>query len=332
MSPLRVGILGAAGIAPASMIRPARRRDDVEVVAVAASSADRAAAFARRHGIDRSYGSYDALLADPAIDLVYVALPPVSHPPWSIAALRAGKHVLCEKPFALDADQARTMNAVAADTGMRLVEAFHDRYHPLSARISELAALVGPVRDAAATFTAPVPFDPDELRHSPGLGGGALMDLGCYPVHWLRTLFGDEPVVIEASARPNPLGVDESITARLGFAGATARLSASLAADLPFEARLAFEGDRGRVEVDNPLFPAQGHSIRSRVDGVDRVETVAGQETYDHQLAAVVAALADGRPLPTEGEDPVATMTVIDAIYAAAGVDRGALVGGSGAR
>jgi len=328
---LRIGVLGAAGIAPASVIRPARRRDDVAVVAVAARSAERAAAFARAHGIERSFGSYDALLADPEIDLVYVALPPVAHAPWSIAALRAGKHVLCEKPFALDADEARAMNDVAASTGMRLVEAFHDRYHPLSARVVELARQVGPVRDAVASFTAPVPFDPEELRHVPQLGGGALMDLGCYTVHWLRTLFGGEPTVTEATTRPNPLGVDESIDARLAFDGATARLSASLAADLPFVASLEFEGDRGKVEVDNPIFPARGHSIRSWIDGIGRVETVAGQETYDHQLAAVVAALEDGRPLPTEGEDPVANMVAIDAIYAAADVDRRALVGRSGA-
>ncbi|WBM79998.1 Gfo/Idh/MocA family oxidoreductase [Cryobacterium breve] len=129
---LRIGILGAAGIAPAAIIRPARRRTDVVIAAVASRRASAAAAYALEHGIERSYGDYRALLADPDIDLVYVALPPSEHAEWSIAALEAGKDVLCEKPFAMNATEAGRMRRVAAETGQRLIEAFHDRYHPLS--------------------------------------------------------------------------------------------------------------------------------------------------------------------------------------------------------
>jgi predicted dehydrogenase len=318
---LRIGILGAAGIAPAAVLRPALRRDDVEVAAVASRSAGRAAAYAAEHGIPRSYGSYPELLADPAIDLVYVALPPSEHAEWSIAALRAGKHVLCEKPFALNATEAQRMVDAAAETGPRLIEAFHDDYHPLAARTRELASDLGPIRSVEAVFLVTNPFEPGALRHEPALGGGALMDLGCYAVHGVRRLIGEEPEVVRASAVLGPAGVDESIEATLAFpSGATAVVRASM--NSAFENWIHFESDAGRVEIDGVVFPSRGHSIRSWIGGVPRVQTVAGDETYDHQLAAVVAAIADGTPLPTEGADPVANMAVIDAIYAAAGVDR----------
>jgi predicted dehydrogenase len=318
---LHIGILGAAGIAPAAVLRPALRRDDVEVAAVASRSAERAAQYAQEHGIPRSYGSYPELLADPSIDLVYVALPPSQHAEWSIAALRAGKHVLCEKPFAMNAAEARRMADVAAETGLRLVEAFHDDYHPLAARTAELAAELGPIRSVEAVFLVTNPFEAGALRHEPTLGGGALMDLGCYAVHGVRRLLGEEPEVVSAVAVLGPAGVDEAIEATLAFpSGASAVVRASMTSD--FENWIRFESDRGRVEVDGVVFPSRGHSIRSWIGGVHRVRTVAGDETYDHQLAAVVQAIADDTPLPTEGDDPVANMAVIDAIYAAAGVHR----------
>jgi predicted dehydrogenase len=318
---LRIGILGAARIAPAAVIRPALRRDDVEIAAVASRSTERAAGYALEHGIPRWYGSYQELLGDPSIDLVYVALPPSEHAEWSIAALRAGKHVLCEKPLALDAAEARRMTDVAAQTGRRLIEAFHDDYHPLAARTAELAADLGPIRSVESVFLVTNPFQPGELRHEPALGGGALMDLGCYAVHGVRRLLGEEPSVVRADAVLGPAGVDESIEATLAFpSGATAVIRASMTAE--FENWIRFESDTGRVEVDGVVFPSRGHSIRSWIDGVHRVQTVAGDETYDHQLAAVVRAIADGTPVSTEGPDPVANMAVIDAIYAAAGVDR----------
>ncbi|MFC0680634.1 Gfo/Idh/MocA family protein [Lysobacter korlensis] len=318
---LRIGILGAAAIAPAAVLRPARRRDDVEVAAVAARSAERADAYARQHGIARAYGSYEELVADPAIDLVYVALPNSLHAEWSIAALRAGKHVLCEKPFAMNATEARRMTEAAGETGRRLIEAFHDDYHPLAARTAELAAEIGPIRSVEAVFLVTNRFEPGALRHEPSLGGGALMDLGCYAVHGVRRLLGEEPTVVSATAVLGPAGVDESIEARLEFpSGAIAMVRASMAAE--FANWIRFESDTGRVEIEGVVFPARGHSIRSRISGVERVQTVGGDETYDHQLAAIVQALKDGTPLPTEGDDPVANMVVIDAIYAVAGVHR----------
>jgi predicted dehydrogenase len=319
--PTVFGILGAAGIAPAALLRPALRRNDV-VIAAVASRRD-AQGYANRFGIERAYDSYAELLADRDLDIVYNALPPSLHAHWSIAALEAGKHVLCEKPFARNAAEAERVVTTAERSGRRAIEAFHDHYHPLSAWVREFltAGGLGSVRHAEAIFTGATPFDPASIRHDPALGGGALMDLGCYPIHWLRTAMRAEPEVLRAQARLNPLGADLEIEAALEFGeGITARVSASMDEGVPLSSTLTVEGERGVLHVDNLVFPAQGHSIATEIDGVPRRRTVAGDETYDHQLAAVVAALASGEPLPTEGQDPVANMRVIDAVYAAAGV------------
>jgi len=318
-----IGILGAAGIAVNAIIWPVRRRDDVKIGAVASRSGP--LAYADEWGIPRAYGTYEALLADPQIDLVYNALPPSLHAEWTIAALRAGKDVLCEKPFTMTAAEARRVVAAAQQTGRRAIEAFHDHYHPLSTwiRATVAAGSLGRLHHAEAVFTGANPFAPGTLRHEPALGGGALMDLGCYPVHWLRSLLPGTPAVTGARATRNPAGADLSMRAELTFDdGVTAALTASMAEGVPLRSALTLEAERGRLVVDNIVFPSAGHSIRLELDGVPTVSTVAGFQTYDHQLEAVVTALGSGLPLPTEGADPVAGMAVIDAIYAAAGFDR----------
>jgi predicted dehydrogenase len=322
---LRIGILGAAGIAPQALIRPARRRDDVRVAAVASRRGVAAADYAETHGIPTAYGGYEALLADESIDLVYNALPPSEHARLSIAALEAGKDVLCEKPIAMNARQARQMADAAARTGHRLVEAFHDRYHPLTARVMLLLrdGSLGELHSIDAAFTVMIPFDPTSIRHDPAVGGGALMDLGCYPVHWLRSLSGEEPEVVEASYRPNPLGADETVQAILRFpSGVQGRVLASMADKEVFTASVVARGTRGTLEVDNLVLPHNGHSVRLTIEGVLRTFTVGADETYDYQLQAVIEALAGGPALPTEADDFVANMTTIDAIYSAAGLVR----------
>jgi len=320
---MQIGILGAAGIAVNSLIWPVRRRSDVRVAAVASRSS--AGAYAQQHGIERSYDSYESLLADPEIELVYNALPPSLHAQWSIAALRAGKHVLCEKPFTMTAAEAERVVAAATDTGSRAIEAFHDHYHPLSSWTREFVAAgrLGSIRRLEAVFTGSTPFAANTLRHEPSLGGGALMDLGCYPVHWLRSLFADTPTVVGAEAVLNPAGADLAMDAELAFAGGVhAGVHVSMEEGVPLRSTLSIDAERGTLLVDNIVFPSAGHSIRLEIDGVPHAYTVAGQTTYDHQLEAVLGALRTGTPLPTEGADSVANMTVIDAIYAAAGFER----------
>lgn len=342
---VRIGILGASGIAPAGIIYPARRRTDAEIVAVASRSAESAAAYASKHGIARSYGSYRDMLADPEIDLVYNSLPPSEHAEWSIAALEAGKDVLCEKPFAMNAAQALRMNAAARDTGQRLIEAFHDRYHPLSLHLDGVKASgrLGEILSLHGDFVYNNPFDPLAIRHDPALGGGALMDLGCYPLHWLRAFMNEEPTVTGAVATLNPMGADMSMDATLLFSGGgaggggaggavtgravtgravTGRVTASMHADAIPGSTLRIVGSLGTLVVENLVFPSAGHTIVETVGGIDRPHTVSGAVTYDHQLEAVLGALDSGEALPTEGDDPIGNMTAIDAIYAAAGIER----------
>ena len=322
----RIGILGAAGIAPQSIIEPVRRRDDVVVQAVASRRPGAAAEYARRYKIADAHAGYAALLADPAIDIVYNALPPSEHAKWSIAALEAGKHVLCEKPFAMNAAEASEMVQAAERAGLQLIEAFHDRHHPAFLHLMALkqGGMLGRIKTVKAEFAMTIPFDPKSIRHDPAAGGGALMDLGCYPVHWVRAILGEEPdLVVAASGTRNPLGVDESIVATLRFpSGILADVSCGMAKGTPFKALLTVQCEHGSVEIENPVLPHRGHSIRERLRGGFKHHTVAGGTTYDYQLQALLDVIA-GRAAPLAGgADAVGNMTVIDAIYAKAGFER----------
>ncbi len=319
----RVGILGAAGIAPQAMIEPARRRSDFMVQAVASRRAGVAAEYAKKHKIPVAYDGYEALLADPEIDLVYNALPPSEHARWSIAALEAGKHVLCEKPFAMNEAEARGMVAAAGQTDRYLIEAFHDRFHPAFQHLLELrdSGALGRIKTIKAEFSVTIPFDPKNIRHDPAAGGGALMDLGCYPVHWVRLLAGEEPdILVAATGTRTQLGVDESIVATLRFAsGIFGDVSCGMAKGTPFKALITVLCDNGSVELENPVLPHRGHSIRERLSGGFRHHTVAGGTTFDHQLLALVDVL-DGRAAPVNGgADSIGNMAVIDSIYQKAG-------------
>ena len=320
---MRIGLLGASRIAPGAVIGPAGMVHGAVVQAVAASDEARAQAYAKEHDIAHVAADYAALIARDDVDLVYNALPPSGHARWSIGALEAGKHVLCEKPIALNAEDARSMVAAAERTGRRLIEAFHYRYHPLFDLVMQTVAsgALGPLRRIDASFTVPIDDRPGELRRTLALGGGALMDLGCYPVHWCRTVAGTEPHVIEARARATTAQVDETMTAELDLGGVRATVHCSMALDCERGASLAIEGADGRLTVINPLAPHVGHRYLLETDGRERSGQVDGEATYVHQLRAVLAAVADGTPLPTEGGDTIANMAAIDAIYRAAGLE-----------
>ena len=319
----RIGILGAAGIAPQAIIEPARRRDDVIVHAVASRRPGAAAEYAKKHRIAVAYDGYEALLADPAIHVVYNALPPSEHARWSIAALQAGKHVLCEKPFAMNAAEAATMVAAAEGAKRFLIEAFHDQHHPVFGHLMSLKAggTLGKIKTVKAEFAVTIPFDPKSIRHDPAAGGGALMDLGCYPVHWVRAFLGEEPdFVVAASGTRTPLGVDESITATLRFpSGILADVSCGMAKGTPFKALLSVQCEHGSVEIENPVLPHRGHSIRERLNGGFFHHTVAGGTSYDFQLQALLDVLSGRAPPLSGGADSIGNMTVIDAIYEKAG-------------
>ena len=207
MDLLRIGTLGSSRISEAALIDPAASVPEVTVAAVAARDKSRADAFALRHGIPAAYGSYEDLLADPDIDAVYNPLPNSLHGPWTLRAIAAGKHVLCEKPFASNADEAARVADAAAASGLVVMEAMHYRYHPLTRRLSELVAELGPVQHLQC-WTSFAIKDPDDIRYDFDLGGGALMDGGCYAIDCLRLLGageGQEPAHGDRGAgRPVP--------------------------------------------------------------------------------------------------------------------------------
>ncbi len=323
MPPLRFGILGAAAIAPSALVVPAAADPSVEVVAVAARSRDRAVAFAAKHAIARVHDSYEALLADPEIDAVYNPLPNGLHGRWTVAAVEAGKHVLCEKPFTANAEEARAVAAVVGASDRVVMEAFHWRYHPMAARILEIVASgeLGELREVSGSFCFPL-VKPRDIRWSLPLAGGALMDAGCYPIHMLRTMVGTEPEVVSAESLVGWGGVDRATTARLQFPdGPTGHVTASMLSRRLVSISLRAVGTKGTLKAVNPLLPKLLGSLTVRVGRSKRRERPWPDSTYAHQLTAFVAAVTEGAPFPTGTDDAIANMEVIDGIYRAAGVE-----------
>ena len=321
-TPLRFGVLGAARIAPKALVEPAREVAGVEVRALAARDGARARSFAARHGIPVVHETYAALLADPELDAIYNPLPNGLHGAWTIRALRAGKHVLCEKPFTANAEEAEAVAAVARETGRVAMEAFHWRHHALAARALEIVASgeLGEIRHVEARLCAPL-WNPRDIRYRPELAGGAAMDMGCYALHFVRTLGGAEPRVTAARAKLLAPGVDRAMEIELVFPnGASGRAICSMLSWRVFDASARVEGTRGRIRIMNPWMPQLFHRFRVETSSGARSERCAGPGTYACQLAAFLRTVREGAPAPTDLADAVANMALIDAAYRAAGL------------
>ncbi len=321
--PLRIGILGAARIAGPAIVEPAHVTGD-RLVVIAARDPARAGAFADEHRVERAVDSYADVIADTEIDVVYNPLPNGLHGPWNLAAVRAGKHVLSEKPFASNAEEAREVRDAAVAAGVTVVEGFHYVHHPVLRRLQALldSGELGELRRVETRFTVPEPPD-DDPRWSPELAGGALMDLGCYSLHSLRMFAawaGGAPVVVSATGdeRPGRPGVDERMTAELAFpGGATGLAHCDMAADLRVTCRV--EGERGTATAMNVVLPQRDDRIVVTTPNGDRTEHLGTRPTYLYQLEALRAHLRDGAPFPIDVDDAVATAELIDATYRAAG-------------
>lgn len=317
MKRLRVGLVGASTVSTYAIIAPAREMEGVEVVAVAARDPERARAYAERHGIPRALPDYDALFADPDIDLVYIGTPPRLHAKQAIAAITAGKAVLVEKPFALSSADAARVAMIAREAGVPIFEAMHSPHHRLFTHILEIAncGVLGPWRSIEAVFDAPIDAD-DPIRWRADLGGGALMDLGVYPLAWVRRIAGEQFTVAAASAVMRA-GVDEAFEAHLDFgSGLTARVASSMIAQSPFS-RLRIAGGDGVLTVDNPLAPQRGHKLTAQTVSKTWTETVEGPSSYVAQLTAVRAAVLDHADFPFPPEDFVRSMEAIERIQVA---------------
>ena len=323
MSKLRIGSLGAASILEAALVKPAREVDDVELLAVAARDPLRARMYAAEHSVPRVHDSYEAMLADPDLDAVYIPLPNGLHARWAIAALDAGKHVLCEKPFAANAAEAQRVADHAATTpDLVVMEAFHWRYHPLAARAREVIASgeLGAIRRIDAAMCFPL-FKRGDIRWRYDLAGGALMDAGCYPIHMVRSLLAEEPEVIAAEAKLRAPDVDRSMQVDLAFpSGARGRVTASMWSSSVLRMGIRVEGEHGWLRVFNPVAPQYFHRFTVQSREGRRSEKVRGDATYVHQLRAFADAVLRGAPTLTPPSDSVANMRVIDAAYTAAGL------------
>lgn len=320
---LRIGILGAARIAPAALLRPARVVPGAEVTAIAARDPARATAFARAHQIPRVLPSYAALVDDPAVDAVYNPLPNSLHHPWTLRALQSGKHVLCEKPLASNAREAEELARAADTAGRVLMEAFHYRYHPLTLRVLAILAAgeLGPVRELEADFFIPLYHRPGDIRFQNALAGGATMDTGCYCISLLRTVAGSEPRVSRASAICRAPGVDRVMRAEFEFPGGiTARMGCSLAAFPPIRITARVRGERGVLSVANPFTPHFVNWLTVTTARSRRRETLTREPSYNFQLRAFLAAIAGEDTNLTDGWQGVLNMRIIDEVYRRAGL------------
>jgi predicted dehydrogenase len=318
---ISVGVLGAAAIVPSALIEPARELPGIRVAAIAARQVQRARELADRLGIERAYGGYDDLLADDDLDLIYVALPAALHAKWAIRALRAGRNVLVEKPFASTAAGAAEIVAGAQVTQRLAVEAMHWVYHPLARHLRDLlqSGALGTPDKFEGRFVAPI-ANPGDIRRRMDLGGGAALDLLCYPIHWAQHLLEDGLTVVSAAAR-HANGIDEEMQAVLRAGPTEVEISCSISGDAAFEAWLRIIGSRGQLHVVNPLVPHFGHQVSLEIVGeAPQRLTIPGRSTYHHQLAAVAERLRGGGPLITEGGPVVARARLMDRIYALAGL------------
>ncbi len=325
--PLGIGVLGAARITSLSLVEPARATGH-RLVAVAARSPERAAAFAAEHGVERVHETYADVIADPEVEAVYNPLPNAMHGQWNAAVAAAGKHLLTEKPAAANAAEMRAVAEGVRAAGIVWLEGFHYPYHPLFLRVREILASggVGQVRHVSAPLWMPSPPD-DDPRWSLELAGGATMDLGCYSISCLRLLgeyAGGEPTLAAATAteRPGRPGVDERLAIEVEYpSGATG----SGGSDMAYAGRnftLTVTGTTGEVECPMFAVPSEDDSLIWRRDGHDAVVEHLGKRTsYTYQLEAFAAAVRSGAPVVTDVDFSMANMTLVDAAYVMAGME-----------
>ena len=325
MTKIRWGVLGAAKIARTKVIPAMQRAQEGEVTALASRSLETARAAAAALGIAKAYGSYEELLADPDVDAVYIPLPNHLHVPWSIKAAEAGKHVLCEKPIALSADEARTLVAVRDRTGVLIQEAFMVRTHPqwLAVREDVRGGRLGELRAIQMAFSY-FNRDPKNVRNQADIGGGALMDIGCYPIVLSRFLFEAEPVRVIASIDRDPeFGTDRLTSALLEFERGQSAFTCSTQL-VPYQ-RTQVLGTRGRIEVEIPVNAPPDRPCRVFFDdGRDAFGT--GVETrsfavcdqYALQADEMSRAIREGGAPSIPLEDSVANMRVLDALVRSA--------------
>jgi predicted dehydrogenase len=314
---IRWGVLGVAKIATVKVIPAMQRGTLTEVTAIASRDAAKAAQAAKDLGIPKSYGSYEELLADPEIDAVYNPLPNHLHVPWSVKAAEAGKHVLCEKPIALSVQGARELIAVRNRTGVKIGEAFMVHLHPQWLRALEIirSGEIGNLRAMNFVFSYNN-RDAQNIRNKADMGGGAIMDIGCYPIHTSRWMFGTEPMHVSALVETDPdFGTDRLTSAILEYPQGHTVLTCSTQMS-PYQRALMF-GTSGRIEIEIPVNAPPDKETRILVQTSElRTEIFPPTDQYTLQGDAFSHAILTNTDVPVPLEDALCNMAVIEAMFA----------------
>lgn len=325
-APIRWGILSTARIGVKQVIPAMQQGKLTTVTAIASRDLERAEAVAEELGIPKAYGSYEELLADPDIDAVYNPLPNHLHVPWTLKALQAGKHVLCEKPIALDLSEAKAlMTAAALHPGLRVMEAFMYRFHPqwLKARSIVQEGSLGEVRSIHAHFSY-FNDDPANIRNQENIGGGGLMDIGCYCISWPRFLLDTEPVRVTGLVDVDPvLGVDRLTSGLMDFGGVQVSFTCSTQMT-PYQ-RVLVLGTQGVLEIEIPANAPAAQRTRlvlQRTGSAAEDIWIDAANQYTLQGDAFSRAILEGKEVPTPLGDAVGNMEAIEALFKAAKEER----------
>ncbi|MET4432613.1 Gfo/Idh/MocA family oxidoreductase [Mycolicibacterium sp. 624] len=316
---IRIGVLGASRIAESAIVGPAGELGH-RLVAVAARDRSRAESFAEKYGVERVVASYQDVIDDAEVDVVYNPLANSLHAPWNLAAVQAGKPVLTEKPFARNRAEAQHVAAAADAAGVTVMEGFHYYFHPVTQRALQLAGdgTLGDLNRVEVRMGMPAP-QPGDPRWSLELAGGALMDLGCYGLHIMRR-FG-APSVVRAKAGQRTPGIDEWCDVEVAFpSGATGLSTNTMVAD-EYSFTLRVIGTRGEALVHNFIKPHEDDRITISTSAGTTVEHHGRRASYTYQLEAFAAHVRDGAPIPLDNTDAVANMALIDDAYRAAGME-----------
>ncbi len=317
---VRWGILSTANIGRAAVIPAIHDSRNGEASAIASREASTAREFAAANAIPTAYGSYQDLFEDDGIDAIYIPLPNHMHLEWTVRAAEAGKHVLCEKPLALNGKECDEMARVAEKAGVVCLEAFMYRFHPRIAKVLELLDLgvVGEVRSLYSAFTFRL-TTPDNIRLDPEMGGGSLMDVGCYCVHVCRTMVGSEPLEVQAQAQWTERGVDEQMAGMLRFAGG---ITAQFDSALTMERRecLHVAGTEGHLEVPKVFIPGTDDVTIEEFHGrgESRSHAVSGANEYTEMVEHFANCILTGERVRFPFSEAAANLRVIEALYRSA--------------
>ena len=319
---IKFGTLGAARITPPALVTPCAEEKNASIEVIGASSRSKAESFAKKYDIPTVVEGYAEVISHPAINAVYLPLPINAHYEWACLAMQAGKHVLCEKSFSSNAEEAELMAEESIKTGMVLMDAFHYRYHPIFLRARQIVeeGHLGEIKEVRADFHVPV-TDPSDIRMNYATAGGVTMDIGCYPISWVRHILSLEPLEVKATAIVGPPDVDVYLQSEMIFEGNIKAITTGDMRDSArFRASIVVEGEKGSMEVLNPIAPHMGNEIKFEIEGVKTSETFTKRSTYNFQLDAFIAAVEKGEALYTDASDAVLQMRVIDRCYKSAGL------------